>query len=149
MITGHVHAGITVSDLEKSISFYRDILGFKLISIEPVKETRANKLGVPGAVIQVAVMEYGDGRSLELIQYMKPPPPNSYSLPVNALGQIHMAFQVDDIKRAIEVMAAKGVEFIGGNDYNKITDGPLAGCNWVYFKDPDGANLELIEWSKP
>jgi hypothetical protein len=42
-------------------------------------------------------------------------------------------------------MAALGVEFVGGNDYGETLEGPLAGWKWIYFKDPDGTNLELIE----
>jgi len=146
MVIGQVHTGITVSDLDRSVAFYRDILGLELDKVEPARETRANKLGVPGAVIQLAVMEYGDGCSLELIQYLNPPPPNEYALPINALGSVHIAFRVDDIRRQIDEMAAKGVEFVGGNDYNEIEDGPLVGCKWIYFKDPDGTNLELVQW---
>lgn len=145
MITGQVHAGITVRDLNKSVAFYRDILGFKLIKIEPVKRSRAEKLGVPGAVIQVAVFEYAAGCSVELIQYLEPEPPNAYGLPVNALGQVHIAFRVEDIDAAVEKMVAAGVEFIGGPQYCVIDDGPLKGWKWIYFKDPDGANLELIQ----
>ena len=147
MIVGQVHNGITVSNLDKSVSFYRDILGLKLVKTEPPRETRANKLGVPGAVIQLAVMEYGNGCSIELIQYLNPPPPNTYAAPINALGTVHIAFRVDDISRQINELAAKGVSFIGGNDYNLIEDGPLAGCKWIYFKDPDGTALELVEWN--
>ena len=146
MVIGQVHTGITVSDLDRSLAFYRDILGLKLDKVEPPKKTRANKLGVPGAVIQLAVMEYGNGCSLELIQYLDPPPPDARSLPINTLGTIHLAFRVDDIGKQIDDMAAKGVEFVGGNDYNVIEDGPLTGCKWIYFKDPDGTNLELVQW---
>jgi catechol 2,3-dioxygenase-like lactoylglutathione lyase family enzyme len=145
MITGQVHTGITVSDLDKSIAFYRDILGFKLIKVEPVKRSRGEKLGVPGAVIQVAVLEYADGCSVELIHYLEPQPPNSYNLPINAIGQVHIAFRVDDIKSQIAKMTAHRIEFVGGPEVCVIDDGPLAGWKWIYFKDPDGTNLELIE----
>lgn len=145
MILGQVHTGICVSDLERSIQFYRDVLGFELSRVEPPKSTRERKLGVPGAVIQIAIMNYGQGNSLELIQYLEPATPNTYGAPVNALGQIHISFQVDNLEREIERMAKLGVEFVGGNDYEVNADGPLKGWKWVYFKDPDGTNLELIE----
>ena len=145
MIIGQVHTGITVSDLERSIAFYRDILGMTLVKRERKRSTRGEKLGVPGAVIEIAVMEYGDGCSVELINYEHPAPPNERGLPVNAIGHVHIAFNVDNIAAAIEEMQAKGVEFIGGPEQCVIEEGPLAGWKWIYFKDPDGTNLEFIE----
>ena len=145
MILGQVHAGISVSNLERSIAFYRDILGFKHIKTEPVRNSRGRRLGVPDAVIQIAIMEYGDGQSVELIQYIEPPAPNKYGEAVNSLGQVHIALKVDDIEAQMQHMIKNGVEFIGGNDYETIPEGPLFGWKWVYFKDPDGTNLELIE----
>ena len=145
MITGLVHTGITVSDLDRSIAFYRDILGFKLLKIEPVKKSRGEKLGVPGAVIQVAVLEYAKDCSIELIHYLEPQPPNSYGLPVNGIGQVHIAFRVDDIQSQIKKMLEHKIEFMGGPECCVIDEGPLAGWKWIYFKDPDGTNLEFIE----
>lgn len=142
---GIVHAGISVRDLDASIHFYRDILGLELVKREPVQTSRGEQLGVPGAIIQVAVfMVPNSNASVELIQYMEPPSPNDYGLPVNTLGQVHIAFKVGDIAGKTREMKAKGVTFVA-DDYETVTDGPLAGWKWIYFKDPDGTNLELIE----
>lgn len=144
---GIVHSGITVRNLDVSIPFYRDVLGLELVKQEPVRKSRGEKLGVPGAVIRIAVFSVpGSDASLELIEYVEPTPPNEFGLPVNALGQVHIAFRVADIAAKIADMRAKGVVFVA-NDYETITDGPLSGWKWIYFKDPDGTNLELIEES--
>lgn len=145
MILGQVHTGICVSDLKRSIAFYRDVMGFTLIKVEEPKATRARKLGVPGAVIEIAVFEYGQGGQVELIHYIEPPAPNVYGEPVNSLGAVHISFKVDNIEKEIRRMSELGVEFVGGNDCEVNADGPLKGWKWVYFKDPDGTNLELIE----
>jgi catechol 2,3-dioxygenase-like lactoylglutathione lyase family enzyme len=103
-------------------------------------------LGVTGAVVEIAVMHYGEHQdSVELIKYRSPDQPNSYGAPVNAIGQMHLTFRVDDIATEIKRMKALGVEFVGGDDYGETLEGPLAGWKWIYFKDPDGTNLELIE----
>ena len=142
---GIVHSGITVRDLEKSISFYRDALGLEFVKREPERKSRGDKLGVPGAVIELAIFAIPNSNaSLELIQYKEPPYPNEYGAPVNALGQVHIAFHVADIKKKIEHMRKYGVHFVS-QDYEEIMEGPLKGWKWIYFKDPDGANLELIE----
>ena len=145
MLKGQVHTGITVSDLEKSIVFYRDVLGMRLVKREPERATRGEKLGVPGAIIQIAVLEYGEGCSVELIQYKHPPSPGEYAPPINMPGSVHIAFKVDDVTAQIKKMQALGISFVGGPEYCSIDEGPLAGWKWIYFKDPDGANLEFIE----
>lgn len=144
-MTGIVHSGITVRDLSVSIPFYRDVLGLELIKQEPPRASRGEKLGVPGAVIRIAVFAIPDSNAtLELIEYLEPAAPNQYGGPVNALGQVHVAFKVDDIEKTMKQMTKAGVRFTS-EEYESITDGPLAGWKWIYFKDPDGTNMELIE----
>lgn len=145
MISGVVHSGVTVRDLKVSIPFYRDVLGLELTKEEPIRKSRGEKLGVPEAVIQIAVFAIPHSKAtLELIQYHHPEYPNDFGATVNALGQVHIAFQVDDIEAQMKHMKQKGVKFVSEN-YETIVDGPLAGWKWIYFKDPDGTNLELIE----
>jgi catechol 2,3-dioxygenase-like lactoylglutathione lyase family enzyme len=142
---GLVHSGITVSNLERSVSFYRDVLGLKLIKIEPPRDSRSEMLGVENAVVHIAVLEMGDSKeSIELIEFKSPEPPNQYGTPVNSIGQVHLAFRIEDIEASIADLKKKGVEFVSEN-YEEIVDGPLKGWKWIYFKDPDGVNLELIE----
>ena len=145
MILSQFHVGITVADLQRSIKFYRDVLGLRLDRVEPPHSTRGRKLGVPEAVIEIAIMKYGEKDSIELIQYISPEPPNEFGAPVNAIGQQHICFRVDNIKKEIERLKAQGVEFVGGDDYEENTYGPLKGLKWIYFKDPDGTNLEIQE----
>ena len=54
-----------------------------------------------------------------------------------------MAFQVDDIAAAKAELEAGGIEFY--SEVNVVNDGVLAGWRWVYFADPDGYPLELVE----
>lgn len=145
MITGVVHSGISVSDLQRSIKFYHEILGMELLKMEPVRKSRGDKLGVPGAEIQLAVIGIpGTEETFELIQYMKPSPMFGYGVPVNTLGCVHIAFRVDKIDEMVRILKEKGVQFCS-ETYEEIQDGPIAGMKWIYFKDPDGTNLELIE----
>jgi len=54
-----------------------------------------------------------------------------------------VAFQVGDIRAAKAELEAEGIEFY--SDINVVDDGVLAGWRWVYFSDPDGYPLELVE----
>jgi catechol 2,3-dioxygenase-like lactoylglutathione lyase family enzyme len=142
---GVFHTGVTVSDLDRSIPFYRDVLGLELL-VEPMGpssgEEFSEALGVPEASVRLAVFRVGDG-SLELLEYLNPESPVECPLPPNALGAMHVAFQVRDVYAEVERLKARGVVF--NSRVQAIDEGPLAGWRWVYFKDPDGINLELIQ----
>ena len=64
-------------------------------------------------------------------------------MPVNNPGPGHVAFEVEDIQAEYERLKSLGVDFFTGP--NLIESGPLTGWKWVYFTDPDGIVLELIE----
>ena len=54
-----------------------------------------------------------------------------------------MAFLVDDIEAKKAELEAQGITFY--SDVNVVDEGVLAGWRWVYFEDPDGYPLELVE----
>lgn len=142
---GIVHAGVTVKDLDVSIPFYRDVLGLELIREEPIKKSRAAILGVPGAVVKVVIMGVPNTNArVELIQYFKPTSMFNYGAPVNAPGQVHIAFKVADMDKTVAELKKHDVAFIS-DTYEHITDGPQTGLKWIYLKDPDGTNIELIQ----
>jgi catechol 2,3-dioxygenase-like lactoylglutathione lyase family enzyme len=146
---GIFHTGITVSDLDRSIPFYRDVLGLKLVTgptdvFEGDDLSRA--LGVRGARLRLAVFQVGDG-SLEVLQYFSPKSAVDKPMPPNTLGVAHVAFRVSNAKEKMKELKAKGVKFL--SELNVEEEGPLAGWKWVYFKDPDGISLELIEYNPP
>src|SRR5215216_5812587 len=107
------HTGIIVSDLERSIDFYRDVLGLELLT-EPspvFDDPQLGKgLGVPGAALRIATFAVGDD-VVELLEYAAPPSPIDTPMPQNALGSHHVAFHVNDIQARYEELTAKGVRF--------------------------------------
>jgi catechol 2,3-dioxygenase-like lactoylglutathione lyase family enzyme len=139
------HVGITVADLDRAIDFYHGVLGLPLRSEpSPVFDHPAlgPAVGVPGAALRQVNLELGDG-SLELLEYTSPPSPVDAPLAQNALGAQHVAFRVDDIRASKQELERRGVEFL--SDVNVVDDGVLAGWRWVYFRDPEGNALELVE----
>jgi extradiol dioxygenase family protein len=59
------------------------------------------------------------------------------------MGAAHVCFLVEDVRARKAELEAKGVRFY--TDVNVVDEGPLAGWRWVYFSDPDGLALELVE----
>jgi catechol 2,3-dioxygenase-like lactoylglutathione lyase family enzyme len=139
------HTGIIVSDLERSIGFYADVLGLQMwTEPSPVFDDPqlGEALGVPGAALRVATFRVGDDL-LELLEYSAPPSPVDQPMPQNALGSHHVALRVDDIEATHAELTAKGVRFL--SPPQAIDEGVLAGWRWAYFTDPDGITFELVE----
>ena len=144
MIEGVHHTCITVSDLERSIQFYRDLLGLELVMTEESERSqddRSKALGVAGARVKLALLRAGTAR-VELIQYVTSTG-RPYDRKVNDTGAMHIAFQVDDIDAAYRRMVDRGVVFTSSPA--TIPAGPMKGWRWTYFFDPDGVSLEIIQ----
>ena len=139
------HVGITVRDLDASVYFYHDLLGLE-ISTEPSPWFDTPELGhgvgVPGAALRQVCLRIGD-TMLELLEYRTPPSDTERPLLSHSVGASHVAFLVEDIAATKAELEGKGVRFYSG--INVVDEGVLAGWRWVYFADPDGYPLELVE----
>jgi len=139
------HVGITVKDLDASIRFYHDVLGLDFIN-EPSPwfddPGLGPAVGVPGAALRQVSLKLGD-TTLELLQYRSPDSETTRPLLSHNIGASHVAFVVDDIHATKADLEAKGITFY--SDVNVVDEGVLAGWRWVYFEDPDGYPLELVQ----
>jgi catechol 2,3-dioxygenase-like lactoylglutathione lyase family enzyme len=139
------HVGITVKDLDASIRFYHDVLGLQF-SNEPSPWFEGPELGpavgVPGAALRQVSLLVGD-TTVELLEYKSPPSDTTAPLNSNNIGASHVAFLVEDIEAKKAELEGRGVTFF--SEVNFVDEGVLAGWRWVYFADPDGYPLELVE----
>jgi catechol 2,3-dioxygenase-like lactoylglutathione lyase family enzyme len=139
------HVGITVADLERSIRFYRDILGLTLIRRRSSDaDYLGQQTGYAGVRLEVASFGLAPDclPSIELAQYMTHG--GESRLPAtNSAGSSHLCFQVADIQRTYDSLQAQGVRF--KTPPVRITAGPNEGGLVVYFFDPDGCILELFQ----
>jgi catechol 2,3-dioxygenase-like lactoylglutathione lyase family enzyme len=143
MILNTNHTSFTVSEVERSAAFYRDLLGFKLLSLAERPPGFAElATGIPGAHLKTAYLEAPGGHRLELIQYLNPPGVK-LDTRTNNVGSAHLALEVDDLHRVYRELQAKGVRFKG--EPIEIPAGPNKGNLMVYMLDPDDFTLELIQ----
>jgi catechol 2,3-dioxygenase-like lactoylglutathione lyase family enzyme len=146
-ITGFHHCSFTVTNIERTVKFYSEILGLKLVRRST---NRVDKLGIalglklPKAVIEIAMMEVG-GTQIEFIEYVEPKAQPCLQDPSIA-GSGHIAFMVDDIYVTKEKIEGMGIKF--NSEINVVKEGPAKGLKWVYFRDYDGITLEIVEDKK-
>lgn len=142
------HAGLTVSDFDTAIAFYRDLLGFELSSRRMVHPDVAPSLsGYPDAEIEVAFLDLPDGRrvpgahDLELVQY-RHPHREGQTRERAAAGSPHLAILVDDADAEYQRLSAAGVQFV--SPPNPLPNAPGPAASVCYFYGPDGVTLELV-----
>lgn len=142
-VTGVGHTGITVSDMDKSLCFYRDVLGFQVSDPVHMDDPSIEQfVGVPGAELDMAFVR-APGHVIELLRYTKPENRDTSHLRPCDSGFLHLCFKVLNIDKVVEAMRAGGFEPIG--QIQNVDDGPTAGMRAVYTRDPDGVLIELIE----
>ncbi|HKX38159.1 MAG TPA: VOC family protein [Burkholderiales bacterium] len=142
-ILGTNHTSFTVSDLERSIAFLRDCLGFKVVSKAPRDPALVSRItGVEGADMMIAFLK-APGHTLELIEYRAPATKGKVSARPCDTGFAHVAFNVDDAQAAVDAASGYGVKAI--SPPVTIDQGPNKGRKVVYVRDWDGVTFEFIE----
>ena len=149
MLRGVWHFSFTVADLDRSIAFYRDLLGFELIHTQEQANDYTRRLvGYPDAHLKVAQLAIpGQPRGisthdLELVEYVAPRGSRGDANICNP-GAAHLALTVDDIHERYERLRAAGVSFV--SPPNHITAGINTGGYTCYFRDPDAIVLEMVQ----
>ena len=136
---GIEHIGLSVADLDRSLAFYRDLLGLKVVRIlEANPEAGLGEIvGIPGATARIAHLESG-GNMLELFEYQNP---RGKEIPENRTqadhGFIHVGFKSRDVRSDYKRLKEYGVEFLSA----PVEFRP--GVWVVYFRGPDGEVCEL------
>ena len=137
------HTGITVTNLERSLKFWRDLLGFELTHRPHQTGTLASEItGVPGAEIKIAVLK-GYGHKIELLEYFAPVDRKHVDVRPCDVGSVHVALVVDDLDALLKTIAQSGWKAAGKPQ--TLTAGPNAGKRVVYVRDPDGTTIEFMQ----
>jgi catechol 2,3-dioxygenase-like lactoylglutathione lyase family enzyme len=142
-ILGTNHTSFTVSNLDRSLGFFRDCLGFEVTSKGPRDPALVSRItGVEGADMVIAFLK-APGHTLELIEYRAPASKGAVRARPCDTGFAHVAFNVDDAVAAVTACERYGVRPIAPPVV--IDQGPNQGRRVVYLRDWDGVTIELIE----
>ena len=138
------HTGLTVSDLERSLHFWRDAMGMEEL-FQQEKEGGYLEAIVrePGAHVRMAHLAFGgEGPRIELFQYLAPSGGQHLSRPADQ-GFVHVCIACEDLdERMKRLVAAGGTPF---SEPVVIDTGVNRGGRGVYLRDPDGHVVELSE----
>ncbi len=120
------HIAIICSDYERSLRFYVDVLGFRVLAEHYRTERQSFKTD----------LALGDNYVIELFSF--PSPPARLSHP-EATCLRHLAFEVTDVEEAVAELDKLGVkhEAVRVDEYTQK--------RFVFLQDPDGLPIELYE----
>jgi len=142
MFTGIHHASFTVSDMDRSIAFYRDLLGMTLTwdskgsGVEFKGPVADAVTGCPGTEQRIAFLKAGDG-CIELVEYTPTGKPQVDNEPSDT-GSAHVCFTTNNIREVYEKLRANNVRL-------HCTPQDNGKALVVYFRDPDGCVLEATQ----
>ncbi|MFI8931506.1 VOC family protein [Streptomyces sp. NPDC053474] len=146
-LTRGAHVGISVSDLDVSIAFYRALTGREPVVADKTMHSVPFGLsqGLPVAKLRYATFNL-DNIGIDLIQFQEPVGERTNGA-ANRPGSMHLCFKVDDFDAVYRRMKEAGYDFLG-DDYTfiagEVTPDEALGTRVAYFNDPDGTNLEII-----
>jgi len=135
------HSGIVVTDMERALTFYRDLLGLKVAQDFREEGDYINSiLGLSGVRVRMVKLTADDGSMIELLHYPSHPREARQNPQLCDIGCSHVAFTIDDIDKEYERLLKNGVRFtrppcISPDGYAKVT----------FCYDPDGTSIELVE----
>lgn len=150
MIRGFWHVSFTVRDLDASVEWYTNVLGLEYVRGQIQHNTYTAKLvGFPDAQLKVAQLRVPgqtiplSRHHIELVEYVHPRG-EDIPLDTNRAGVGHWAFVVDDIQAEFNRLKNLGVHFKADAPV-AIEQGVNKGGYTIYFTDPDGITLELLQ----
>lgn len=146
MITAFRHTGIVVSNLEASMRFYVELLGFYVVrQAQEFGEHLDKLLGLEHVRVTTVKMAAPDGGMIELLHFESHPRDVFIRLGLSDIGISHIALTVDDLDADYARLRAAGVPFTCAPQWSVDSRHRLAFC-----RDPDQNFIELVqEFSYP
>ena len=135
------HVGIGVSNLERSLRFYRDLLGFTWEhELDVEGEPTDTLLRLRGTKLHAEYLTR-DGVRIELLHVASPAAPPRPERPMNQYGLTHLSFRVTDMEAVLDAIRAAG-ERVVEETVIRFPEWQSAAC---MILDPDGQLIELVQ----
>ncbi len=146
LVTALPNVGLHVSDLERSLPFYRDALGMSIVVDSGWVDDPALLAlsATPGGALRIVNLTTGSGRgaTITLVQVRgierRPAPGGEFHDP----GTMHLAFEVDDLDTALARLSAAGTDVVAAP--GEVSGGGAGHARVAFLRDPDGFFIELV-----
>lgn len=142
-----LHIGITVSDLNRAIDFYRDILGLELVAQTQMQGAETDKLFQRShCVVKLAYLRGNENiaaPTIELLAFDGETQKARADLARPSISEI--CFAVQDIDAMYQHLLVHNVECLSPPQFFDFSHDGLGKSKAIYFRDPDGTILELME----
>lgn len=138
------HTGLCVSDLQKSLRFYTEGLGFVLADTYTAGNEVAAAAEIASTTQLTSQMIVKDGLRLELLWWAEPGTCGTPSAVRNHMGLTHLSFAVDDVADIAARLVALGATVIESTRTH-FSHGPMS-VDLLFVTDPDGNRIELLNW---
>jgi len=140
LVIGYRHTGIIVKDMKKSLHFYKDILGLKVIQDFSDSSEYINRItGITKADVHMIKLKAEDGTVLELLEYRNHPT-ELVDQPIFNAGASHIAFQIKNADKTFNKLKEKGVNIISEPILSSEKIAKVFLC-----LDPNRFRIELVE----
>jgi len=135
------HFGIAVKNMEKSLMFYQDLLGLKIVrEMDEHGEIIDNMLKMKDVHVKTVKLEVDGGVTLVELLEFKSHPSQNLNQKIYDLGASHIAFTVYDVDECYRLLTSKGIKF--NSNPQLSPDGNAKVC---FCYDPDKTPVELVE----
>lgn len=141
MIRGLRHTGIVVTDIQKALSFYRDLLGLRVKKDKVETGSYIAKVtGIKNVNLRTVKLSAGDGNMVELLYFFCKKKKSFARRTIFDIGISHIAFTVEDLDNEYKKLLQAGIQFnsppqLSPDGYAKV----------AFCRDPEGNLLELSE----
>jgi catechol 2,3-dioxygenase-like lactoylglutathione lyase family enzyme len=141
---------VNVANLDQSLAFYRDVLGFELANPPAAPRPNTGLVSEPGALLRTAIVKQPNGPfSMELVEWsgvpLKPQQPRIYDA-----GAVMLAMNVRDLDAKLAGAKKLGLKILTKDETPFVNEGRNGGRNRaIMVRDPDGFVVELTDSSVP
>lgn len=141
MISAIRHTGLVVADLERSLHFWCNVLGFKLVKQMDESGPHIDAmLGLHDVRVTTAKLAAPDGNLIELLHFLSHPGQPRWDGKPYSTGFTHIALTVEDLDKLVIRLTQEGVSFPAPPQCS-----PDGFVKVIYAQGPEGLLLELVE----